>query len=160
MHDQMPNPHSNLPWHFPSGTLPSTQSVNTQMSSGRIGLPSSARGGGGRGTGGPPRRTGGGIQVGEHTGFLRMRGLPFTSAKEEILNFFDGYNIIPESVVLTYRNDGRATGEGYIGFETAEDSKIAMGLHRQMMGSRYIELFISNKEEHNRAYARFSGRQS
>jgi hypothetical protein len=62
------------------------------------------------------KRTGGGIQVGEHTGFLRMRGLPFAANKEEISKFFAGFNPIPESVVLTYRNDGRATGEAYIGF--------------------------------------------
>jgi len=152
MREQMINPHANLPWLFP-GAMPPTQSLNT----GRVMLPPGGRGRG-MGMGAPPRRTGGGIQVGEHTGFLRMRGLPFTSAREEILSFFDGYNIIPESVVLTYRNDGRATGEGYIGFQTAEDSKNAMSLHRQVMGSRYIELFISNKDEHTRAFTRFAGR--
>lgn len=156
----MINPHSSLPWHFAPGTIPPTQSLSSPMDTGRGMLSQVARGISGRGIGMPPRRSGGGIQIGEHTGFLRMRGLPFTSAKEEILLFFEGYNIIPESVVLTYRNDGRATGEGYIGFETADDAKTAMTLHRQMMGPRYIELFISNKEEHNRAFSRFSGRQS
>lgn len=104
------------------------------------------------------RRTGGGIQVGEHTGFLRMRGLPFSSTKDEIFVFFEGYNPIQESIVLTYRNDGRATGEGYVQFESPDDAKNAMGLHRKSMGSRYIELFISNKEEHSRAFARFGDR--
>jgi len=116
----------------------------------------------GRGRGGLhaplAKRTGGGIQVGEHTGFLRMRGLPFAATKEDILNFFEGYNPIPESVVLTYRNDGRATGESYVGFLSPEDSKRAMELHRRTMGNRYIELFISNKEEQGRALARFGSR--
>lgn len=113
----------------------------------------------GRGLGGQQvRRTGGGIQVGEHTGYLRMRGLPFSSTKEEIVAFFEGYSIIPDSVVLTYRSDGRATGEGYLQFETPDDAKNAMSLHRNTMGSRYIELFISNREEHARAFARFSDR--
>mmetsp|Transcript_22059 Transcript_22059/g.45982 ORF Transcript_22059/g.45982 Transcript_22059/m.45982 type:complete len:322 (-) Transcript_22059:330-1295(-) len=121
----------------------------------------------GRGTSGSSRpalhaplqkRTGGGIQVGEHTGFLRMRGLPFSSAKEDIYHFFEGYNPVQESIVLTFRNDGRATGEAYIGFASPEDSKRAMELHRRMMGSRYIELFISNKEEQGRALARFGNR--
>jgi hypothetical protein len=105
------------------------------------------------------RRTGGGIQVGEHTGYLRMRGLPFSASKTEIVEFFDGYNPIPESVVLTYRSDGRATGEGYLQFATPDDSKSAMILHRNTMGNRYIELFISNKEEHARAFARFGDRE-
>ncbi|KAL3921762.1 MAG: hypothetical protein SGILL_002573 [Bacillariaceae sp.] len=114
---------------------------------------------------GPPRaagvlvkRTGGGIQVGEHTGFLRMRGLPFSANREDIYHFFEEYNPIADSIVLTYRSDGRATGEAYVGFETPEDSKCAMELHRKSMGTRYIELFLSNREEHGRALARFGDR--
>jgi len=99
---------------------------------------------------------GGGIQVGEHTGYLRMRGLPFTSTKSDIAEFFKEYDAIPESISLTYRSDGRATGEGYIAFRTPENAKDAMTLHRNSMGSRYIELFISNKDEHSRAVARES----
>lgn len=108
----------------------------------------------------PPRvqRVGGGIQIGEHTGFLRMRGLPFSSTKEDIYNFFVGYNPVQESIVLTYRNDGRATGEAYVGFATPGDAERAMTLHRRSMGNRYIELFISNREEQGRALARFGSR--
>ncbi|GAX21274.1 heterogeneous nuclear ribonucleoprotein F/H [Fistulifera solaris] len=105
-----------------------------------------------------PKRAGGGIQVGEHTGFLRMRGLPFAATKEDIVQFFAGYDPVAESVVLTYRNDGRATGEAYIGFSSANDAKRAMELNRRSMGNRYIELFISNKEESGRALARFGNR--
>lgn len=106
----------------------------------------------------PQKRAGGGIQVGDHTGFLRMRGLPFSAAKEDIYRFFIAFNPIQDSIVLTFRNDGRATGEAYIGFATPEDAERAMALHRQGMGSRYIELFISNKEEQGRALARFANR--
>ena len=104
------------------------------------------------------RRTGGGIQVGEHTGFLRMRGLPFSATKDDIAKFFESYNPVLDSIVLTYRSDGRATGEAYVGFESPDASKNAMDLHRKSMGSRYIELFLSNKEEHGRALARFGNR--
>ncbi|KAL3914424.1 MAG: hypothetical protein SGARI_000126 [Bacillariaceae sp.] len=113
---------------------------------------------------GPPRdsmmvkRTGGGIQVGEHTGYLRMRGLPFSAGREDIYRFFEEYNPIADSIVLTFRSDGRATGEAYVGFETPDDSKQAMELHRKSMGTRYIELFLSNKDEHGRALARFGDR--
>lgn len=128
---------------------------------GPTGLVPGGRGGPGRGSapaGLPVKRTGGGIQVGEHTGFLRMRGLPFSAAREDIYTFFKEYNPVLETIVLTYRSDGRATGEAYIGFETPEDSKRAMELHKKSMGSRYIELFLSNKEEHGRALARFGDR--
>lgn len=106
----------------------------------------------------PQKRTGGGIQIGEHTGYLRMRGLPFSAAKEDIYQFFAGYNPVRETIVLTFRNDGRATGEAYVGFATPADAERAMALHRRSMGPRYIELFISNRDEHGRALARFGNR--
>lgn len=126
---------------------------------GRVGVAGPPRVVGGSGMHAPLlKRTGGGIQVGDHTGFLRMRGLPFSAAKDDIYHFFEGYNPIQESIVLTYRNDGRATGEAYIAFASPEDAKRAMDLHRRSMGSRYIELFISNKDEQGRALARFGSR--
>jgi len=97
---------------------------------------------------------GGGIQVGEHTGYLRMRGLPFISTKKEIFDFFKCYEPVEDSITLTYRSDGRATGEGYIAFKGPDNAKDAMMLHRNTLGSRYIEIFISNKEEHARSLAR------
>lgn len=156
------DPSGVLSWAL--GQPPPTQGLNNPppMDGSRgkgPGMHAGRGGGAGRGAAGAPvRRTGGGIQVGEHTGFLRMRGLPFSSAKEDIVKFFSGHKVIAETVVLTYRGDGRATGEGYIAFASPEDAQQAMTLHRNTMGSRYIELFISNKEEHNRAFTRFGGK--
>ena len=123
--------------------------MTSTMKSPRGGRSEGRKGSGGRGSG-----RGGGIQVGEHTGYLRMRGLPFTSTKKEIFDFFKAYEPVEDSICLTYRSDGRATGEGYILFSTPDNAKEAMALHRNSMGSRYIELFISNKDEHGRAQAR------
>jgi hypothetical protein len=147
--------------HFDSGMAPGMLPLTGSSGGGSVGRgpPSSARGGAGVGLHLPgQKRTGGGIQVGDHTGFLRMRGLPFTATKEDIYKFFLPYNPVPDSIVLTYRNDGRATGEAYIEFASQEDSKRAMELHRRIMGNRYIELFISNKDEQGRALARFGNR--
>mmetsp|Transcript_24817 Transcript_24817/g.58274 ORF Transcript_24817/g.58274 Transcript_24817/m.58274 type:complete len:316 (-) Transcript_24817:417-1364(-) len=142
---------------LPSSHLSQQPPMAPQQNLGSIGL--TGRGGTRPALHAPlQKRTGGGIQVGEHTGFLRMRGLPFSSTKEDIFHFFEGYNPVQESIVLTYRNDGRATGEAYVGFASPDDSKRAMELHRRMMGSRYIELFISNKDEQGRALARFGNR--
>ena len=152
------------------GIATPVQALNPQMGKmgGRGGAQIGAQVSGGRGSGGPGRgnvagapqvkRSGGGIQVGEHTGFLRMRGLPFSATKDDIFKFFESYNPVVDSVVLTYRSDGRATGEAYVGFESPDDSKRAMELHRKSMGTRYIELFLSNKDEHGRALARFGNR--
>jgi len=138
-----------------SGGMPHpgySKSASSTSSGGRAGRASSDSvrpKGAGRGSG-----RGGGIRDGEHTGFLRMRGLPFTATKGEIHEFFKRYEPIEDSICLTYRSDGRATGEGYIAFSKPDDAKSAMALHRNTMGNRYIELFISNKEEHGRALAR------
>jgi heterogeneous nuclear ribonucleoprotein F/H len=80
--------------------------------------------------------------------------LPFQATKQDILDFFKEYNPVEDSILLTYRGDGRSTGEGYVAFKNAADAKNAMALHRSTIGSRYIELFISNKEEHARNVAR------
>lgn len=83
-----------------------------------------------------------------------MRGLPFQATKEDVAEFFKEYNPIPDSILLTYRVDGRSTGEAYVAFENPDNAKEAMSLHRSTIGSRYIELFISNKEEHARNVTR------
>jgi len=135
---------------------------NTETSKGPGSAPMGNRTGRGTGEGarskggnaGRGNMRGGGIQIGEHTGYLRMRGLPFASTKTEIFDFFKEYSPVENSITLTYRSDGRATGEGYIAFKTPDDAQNAMTLHRNTMGSRYIELFISNKDEHTRAHAR------
>jgi len=101
---------------------------------------------------------GGGIRDGPHTGYIRMRGLPFQATKQDVLDFFKEYKPLESSILLTYRVDGRATGEGYVAFDDAADAKAAMTMHRSTIGSRYIELFISNKEEHTRNVSRSTPR--
>mmetsp|Transcript_12088 Transcript_12088/g.29520 ORF Transcript_12088/g.29520 Transcript_12088/m.29520 type:complete len:379 (-) Transcript_12088:181-1317(-) len=113
---------------------------------------------GGKGSKGHNSRGGhgGGIREGSHTGFIRLRGLPFHATKQDIVEFFKDYKPIESSILLTHRVDGRATGEGYVAFDDATNSKAAMTMHRSTIGSRYIELFISNKDEHTRNVARSS----
>jgi heterogeneous nuclear ribonucleoprotein F/H len=104
--------------------------------------------------------TGGGTRDGPHTGYIRLRGLPFNATTQDILNFFKEYKPLETSAILTYRADGRATGEGYVAFDDVEDAKGAMSLHRRTIGSRYVELFISNKEEYKRNVTRSTTAQS
>ena len=52
-----------------------------------------------------------------------------------------------------YRGDGKPTGEGYIAFAKSDNSKKAiMALDHKYMKDGYIELFISDKDEHVRAH--------
>lgn len=150
------NIHVNSPTPAPIGAPSQLQNQhkrgnrgNNQRGSGTSQLSSSSQSRGGH------THTRGGIQEGEHTGILRMRGLPFNATDGDVLQFFEDYKLLKDSsVVFTFRNDGRPSGEAYVKFESAEDSKRAMSLNRQSMGSRYVELFIASEDEHARSVAR------
>lgn len=43
--------------------------------------------------------------------------------------------------------DNRATGTAFVEFPNPMDSITALAMNRQMLGSRYIELFKSSREE-------------
>ncbi|CAD7700378.1 unnamed protein product, partial [Ostreobium quekettii] len=47
-------------------------------------------------------------------------------------------------IVMDY---GRPSGTAYVEFQTPEDAQAAMSKDRQMMGTRYIEIFGSSPEE-------------
>lgn len=83
----------------------------------------------------------------EHTGVLRLRGLPFSAGKDDIMDFFKNFVLSEDSINFTVNSEGRATGEAFVKFKSAEDSKAAMVKDRKTLGSRYIELFPSSLEE-------------
>ena len=47
-------------------------------------------------------------------------------------------------MLLVRYPDGRATGDGYVLFNSERDLSIAMKRNKESMGSRYIELFRSS----------------
>jgi len=93
----------------------------------------------------------------EHTGILKMRGLPFSVSKEDIIDFFGDYKLSEESVHIVHRSNGRATGDAFVEFESAEDSRAAMSKDKMMIGSRYVDLFPSTEDDKGRAESK-SGR--
>lgn len=81
-------------------------------------------------------------------GVLKMRGLPFTATKQDIVLFFTGNGVKEECVHIVYGRDGRPTGEAYCVFEGPEsDIRGALSKHRQILGTRYVELFPTTKAE-------------
>ncbi|CBI16368.3 unnamed protein product, partial [Vitis vinifera] len=87
-------------------------------------------------------------------GVLRLRGLPFSASKEDIMDFFKDFVLSEDSIHMTVNSEGRPTGEAFVEFTNAEDSKAAMAKDRMTLGSRYIELFPSSLEELDEAVAR------
>lgn len=90
----------------------------------------------------------------EHTGVLRLRGLPFSASKDDIMDFFKDFVLLEDSIHFTMNSEGRRTGEAFVEFASAEDSKAAMVKDRKTLGSRYIELFPSSHEEWEEAASR------
>eukprot|EP00177_Eucheuma_denticulatum_P006848 GFKZ01012467.1.p1 GENE.GFKZ01012467.1~~GFKZ01012467.1.p1 ORF type:complete len:702 (+),score=97.96 GFKZ01012467.1:322-2427(+) len=72
---------------------------------------------------------------------VRMRGLPYSSNDDDIAEFFRGYTIAPGGISRGKDRHGRASGEAWVTFVTAEDAKeVVTKLDKAHMGSRYIEL--------------------
>ncbi|KAF8403816.1 hypothetical protein HHK36_011922 [Tetracentron sinense] len=111
--------------------------------------------------GGSPRRSAprarsydDGKDSAEHTGVLRLRGLPFSAGKDDVMDFFKDFLLSEDSIHLMVNMEGRPTGEAFVEFGSAEDSKAAMAKDRMTLGSRYIELFPSSLEELDEAVSR------
>ncbi|XP_054722773.1 LOW QUALITY PROTEIN: RNA-binding protein fusilli-like [Uloborus diversus] len=84
---------------------------------------------------------------------VRMRGLPYDCTPKQVLLFFasgehpcrvmDG----EDGVLFVRKADGRATGDAFVLFAGEEDATKALQKHREVIGSRYIELFRSTTAE-------------
>uniref|UniRef100_A0A7I4A7R3 RRM domain-containing protein n=1 Tax=Physcomitrium patens TaxID=3218 RepID=A0A7I4A7R3_PHYPA len=80
----------------------------------------------------------------------------------DITAFFKGMQVVADGIFLCTHADGRPTGEAFVEFVNEETAARAMQLHREPMGSRYVELFRSTKGEmmtavQQRMYGMFSG---
>ncbi|KAL3344307.1 hypothetical protein AABB24_023638 [Solanum stoloniferum] len=101
-----------------------------------------------------PKRTQNKDQM-EYTEILKMRGLPYRCKKSDILKFFGKeFNLTDDKINITYRSDGKATGDAYVEFASAEEAKEAMCKDNMEIGSRYIELFPSYPDEARQAGSR------
>lgn len=61
-----------------------------------------------------------------------------------------------EGVLFVRKSDGRATGDAFVLFETEEMASKALLKHRELIGSRYIELFRSSTAEVQQVCYRFN----
>jgi len=90
----------------------------------------------------------GGVPAGDYgqppSNTVRMRGLPYHVGPNEVVQFFTGYQVMPESVRMGQNQSGRANGEAWVVFSSpAEAQRAVAEKNREMMGTRYIELFLS-----------------
>ncbi|XP_072007647.1 RNA-binding protein 12B [Engystomops pustulosus] len=75
---------------------------------------------------------------------IRMKNLPYTITSEEILDFFYGYNVIPDSVDIKFNRKGMATGHATICSGNYEEAMAAVNeLNERPMGTRKIILTLT-----------------
>ncbi|XP_054166373.1 heterogeneous nuclear ribonucleoprotein F-like [Oppia nitens] len=79
--------------------------------------------------------------------FVRLRGLPFSANKDDVIEFFSGLDLVMDGIVLPTDHSGRSTGEAYIQFATRDNADKAMSKHKDKIGHRYIEIFKSSFQE-------------
>ncbi|NXA23389.1 GRSF1 factor, partial [Ibidorhyncha struthersii] len=80
-------------------------------------------------------------------GVVLLRGLPFSSTEEDIADFFSGLKI--SDIAFVYRGE-RRTGEAFVQFAAPEMAAKALLRHREYMGNRYIEVYVSRKHQMQR----------
>ncbi|KAK7502353.1 hypothetical protein BaRGS_00006306 [Batillaria attramentaria] len=88
---------------------------------------------------------------------VRLRGLPFGCSKEEIAQFFTGFEIVPNGIMLPEDRLGRSTGEAFVQFASQEIAEKALGKHKDRIGHRYIEIFKSSMAQANAVFGNQRG---
>lgn len=85
----------------------------------------------------------------EGSGWLRLRGLPFSASIEDVISFMEEAAVVTEwDAAIKYGTDGRPSGEAYVQVDSRETAEEAIKiLDRKHMGSRFIEVFMSNYDD-------------
>merc|ERR550539_1664195 len=84
---------------------------------------------------------------------IRMRGLPYDRSAKQVIEFFTGgeepCDVLDEEhgVLFVKKPDGRATGDAFVLFSEETEGEKALSKHKDIIGSRYIELFRSTTAE-------------
>jgi len=78
---------------------------------------------------------------------MRMRGLPYTATYEDIVNFFEGLDLVQDGIHFEYEGNLKPTGSCFVLFESPKIMNEAFKRNKEKLGSRYVELFRANVDE-------------
>jgi len=95
-------------------------------------------------------------EAAEPIAFIRMRGLPWATRKDEIQAFFEGVDLPDQNIMILLMPDGRSSGESLIGFYSEDEYSKALAYDKKYIGTRYIELSASSQAEWDRVHNRES----
>ncbi|GAX84713.1 hypothetical protein CEUSTIGMA_g12135.t1 [Chlamydomonas eustigma] len=82
---------------------------------------------------------------------VKLRGLPFQVEDEDIIRWFQDSSLgiapLSSDSVYIVSEHGRSTGIAFVEFPSSHEAAAAMGKNKQMMGSRYIEIFPASRSD-------------
>lgn len=81
---------------------------------------------------------------------IRLRGLPFTAAIEDIMRFLGehAHFIRPQGIHMVYNLQGKPNGEAFIQMTSPDHAYMAaQSCHMKYMGERYVEVFQCSGDE-------------
>ncbi|KAI5635169.1 RNA recognition motif domain-containing protein [Phthorimaea operculella] len=86
---------------------------------------------------------------GDSSHIIKLRGLPFSTTVEDVLDFLSGVNVVggKEGVHLTEVRPGRPSGECFVEVESQQDVDEALKKDKENMGKRYIEVFSTDRQD-------------
>ncbi|KAM6446078.1 RNA-binding protein 12B [Rhynochetos jubatus] len=74
---------------------------------------------------------------------IRLKNLPFKATPNEILDFFYGYRVIPESVSVQYNEQGLPSGDAIVAMTNYEEAMAAINeLNDRPIGPRKVKLSL------------------
>ncbi|XP_063307321.1 RNA-binding protein 12B-like [Pelobates fuscus] len=80
---------------------------------------------------------------GRSSGLIRMKNVSYTATTEEILDFFYGYNVIPESVLIRVSKHGMPRGMATVCMKNYDDAVVAVReLNGRPIGQRKVSLTL------------------
>ncbi|CAB3226895.1 unnamed protein product [Arctia plantaginis] len=89
------------------------------------------------------------LGAGDSSYIVKLRGLPFSTSVEDVLDFLSGVNVVngKEGVHLTEVRPGRPSGECFVEVESNQDVEEALKKDKDIMGKRYIEVFSTDRQD-------------
>ena len=71
-----------------------------------------------------------------------LRGIPYKSTEQDIVNFFgESFSFVEKGILIPRTADGQSTGQAYVQFNNSEDVARALTKNKECIDSRYVEVF-------------------
>ncbi|KAF5831077.1 hypothetical protein DUNSADRAFT_13633 [Dunaliella salina] len=81
----------------------------------------------------------------ETSAVLKMKGLPYNTSQEQILDFFSGFAV--KNISFVGEPDGRPSGLAFAEFQSKEEALKALNKNGEYIGERYVRLLHVPKSE-------------